>query len=106
MCPPFRSVPAAALDFFNFMHYVFHMTMEQTIKVPANRRITFEVPSQVPVGTIARLELVWPHPAKTEDSPAQSHSRAPISRYFGILSRDTYGDGVAYQGKLRDEWDD
>jgi hypothetical protein len=29
----------------------------------------------------------------------------PISRYFAILSPDTYGDGVEYQRKLRDEWD-
>jgi len=82
------------------------MTIEQTIEIPANRRIIFEVPSQVPIGTTARLELVWPHLEKTENGPTPRQPRTPISRYFGILSPDTYGDGVVYQREVRDEWDD
>jgi hypothetical protein len=36
---------------------------------------------------------------------ASDPNRKPISRHFGILSPETYGDGVEYQRKLRDEWD-
>jgi hypothetical protein len=36
----------------------------------------------------------------------KAKGRIPISRYFGVLSPDTYGDGVVYQRKLRDEWND
>ena len=75
------------------------MTITQTIEVPASRLVTLEVPPEIPVGATARLEFVWPLHKKTAD-------RTPISRYFGIISPDTYGDGVAYQRKLRDEWDD
>jgi hypothetical protein len=35
------------------------MTIGQTIEVPANRRVFFEVPPQVPVGAVARLEFIW-----------------------------------------------
>ena len=33
--------------------------MLHTVKVPADRRITLEVPSQIPTGTTARFELTW-----------------------------------------------
>ena len=35
------------------------MTITQTIKVPADRRITFEVPSHIPAGETARFEIIW-----------------------------------------------
>jgi hypothetical protein len=35
------------------------MTIEQTVEIPANRQITFDVPPQIPTGTTARLELIW-----------------------------------------------
>jgi len=35
------------------------MTITQTIEIPANRRITLDIPSQIPVGATARFELVW-----------------------------------------------
>ena len=35
------------------------MTMSQTIKVPANRRIVLEVPPQIPSGEMARFEIIW-----------------------------------------------
>jgi hypothetical protein len=35
------------------------MTISQTVEIPADRRITLEVPAQIPAGTTARFELVW-----------------------------------------------
>ena len=35
------------------------MTITQTVEIPADRRITIEVPREVPTGTKARYELVW-----------------------------------------------
>jgi hypothetical protein len=35
------------------------MTITQTVEIPASRRITLEVPPEVPVGATARLELIW-----------------------------------------------
>ena len=72
------------------------MTITQTIEIPANHRLTIDVPREIPVGK-AILTLT---PAREEQK------KTPISHFFGILSPNTYGDGVAYQRKLRDEWDD
>jgi len=35
------------------------MTITQTVEIPADRRITFEVPNEIPTGTTARFELIW-----------------------------------------------
>ena len=35
------------------------MTIIQTVEIPADRRITFEIPPQIPAGTKARFELIW-----------------------------------------------
>ena len=72
------------------------MSVTQTVDIPDSRRLTIDVPGEVPAG---KATLTF--------TPAEAVSnRKPISQYFGIISPDTYGDGVAYQRKLRDEWDD
>jgi hypothetical protein len=73
------------------------MIIEQTIEIPASHRIFIDLPQELPVGK-AKVEF--------NITPETAVNRTPISRYFGILSPATYGDGVAYQRKLRDEWDD
>ena len=35
------------------------MIITQTVEIPADRRITIEVPRDVPTGTTARFELIW-----------------------------------------------
>jgi hypothetical protein len=35
------------------------MTIEQTVKIPADRRLHFEVPREIPIGATARLEIHW-----------------------------------------------
>ena len=35
------------------------MTITQTVEIPADRRITLEVPSQIPAGETARFEVIW-----------------------------------------------
>ena len=71
------------------------MTITQTIDIPADRRIT--VPREVPTGAT----IIAFTPAK-----AETQKKTPISRFFGILSPNTYGNSVDYQRSLRDEWDD
>jgi len=75
------------------------MAVEQIIDVPANRRVTLEIPKAIPEGKVI---LTFTPANKTQ---AMHPNRKPLSEYFGILSPNTYGDGVAYQRKLRDEWD-
>ena len=76
------------------------MTITQTVDIPADHRLTIDVPKEVPSGK-AILTFT---PTGTEQ--AIDPNRKPISRFFGILSPGTYGDAVAYQRKLRNEWDD
>ena len=77
------------------------MTVKQTIEVPASHRILLEIPSQIPAG---RTILTFT-PAPIQNTDANKPHRKSISGYFGILSPNTFGDGVAYQRNLRDEWD-
>ena len=98
------------------------MTIEQTVDIPVDRRLTIDVPHEIPAGrTILAFTPVTAQKAdvvpvcenniraaagtlKIEAERNVDPDRKPISRYFGILSPDTYGNGVAYQRKLRDEW--
>ena len=51
------------------------MTMTQTVKVPLDRRIIFEVPPQIPAGETARFEVTWfPVNDKTDSSPKINNS--------------------------------
>jgi len=93
------------------------MTVTQTVKIPVNHRLTIDVPSEVPAGLV---DIVY-FPTSTtttktnrtlEDAlqraaeKAADPNRRPLSDFFGIISPDTYGDGVAYQRAIRDEWND
>ncbi|MCL2185236.1 MAG: hypothetical protein FWB86_05195 [Treponema sp.] len=74
------------------------MTITQTVEIPDSRKLIIDVPREVPTGSVV-LSFT---PAEEVENP----NRKPISKFFNIISPNTYGDGVTYQRKLRDEWDD
>jgi hypothetical protein len=78
------------------------MSVTQTVEIPASHKLTIDVPPEVPEGPV----ILTFTPASAHRAQTAPPCRKPISAYFGILSPDTYGDGVAYQRNLRDEWDD
>jgi len=105
------------------------MSVTQTVEIPVNHRLTIDVPREVPAGPTVLTFT----PASARKSPERRYglaplpggnartveealqmaeekaadpNRKPISRFFGILSPNTFGDGVAYQRAIRDEWDD
>ena len=45
------------------------MTITRTVEIPADRRITLEVPREIPAGTTARFELIW-FPGNNEAKPS------------------------------------
>jgi len=93
------------------------MSVTQTVEVPADHRLIIDVPREVPAGPViltftpAKTWIKNNDPATIEEAlqmaeeKAADPNRKPISRFFGVLSRNTYGDGVAYQRAIRDEWD-
>ena len=38
--------------YFHILCYIYYMTITQTIEIPADRRITLEVPREVPAGRV------------------------------------------------------
>jgi hypothetical protein len=98
---------------------MYFMTIEQTVDIPANRLITLEVPKTVPVGktilsftpvSVSQSADISPRTTaearQMAAAKAADPNRKPFSRHFGTLSPSAYGDGVAYQRAIRDEWDD
>ena len=75
------------------------MIVEQIIDVPANRRVTLDIPKTIPEGKVI-LTFTPANKVKVTKT-----NRKPLSQYFGIISPNTFGDGVIYQRELRDEWD-
>ena len=97
------------------------MTITQTVDIPDSHKLTIDVPREVPAGPViltftpARNVEIKPflrRTARTVEEALQmakerasDSNRKPISHYFGILSPETFGDSVAYQRAVRDEWD-
>ena len=98
------------------------MSISQTVTVPANHRLVIDVPHEIPEGPV--ILTFTPATGQRSDAPlpgrtartveealqiaaekAADPNRKPISRHFGTLSPEAFGDPVAYQRSLRDEWD-
>jgi len=78
------------------------MTIERNITVPANHKATIEMPKSMPPGTEVSVKFIWP----PENDRTEQKSGASILNYLGLISCDTFGNGVVYQRRLRDEWNE
>jgi hypothetical protein len=90
------------------------MGIMQTVNIPDTRRITIDVPSEVPTGRVVLTFTPAPlaAPPRTAEEALKiaiernaDPNRKPISRHFGKHKGILGGDGVAYQRAIRDEWD-
>jgi hypothetical protein len=90
------------------------MRIEQTIEIPADRRIVIDVPPEIPMGRVIltftpaadrapeQAERIWnwnrTHPREL---------RLKLLKLQGSLPSESFGgmDGAAYQRNVRDEWD-
>ena len=99
------------------------MTIEQTVDIPADHRVVLEVPREIPAGrvTIAFIaeDAVVPAVIPEEEQRVRTMLKqyyhaaenaaadhGPLSGCIGSHPGFFGGDGVAYQRKIRNEWDD
>ena len=102
-------------------------SIQQTVEIPENHRLTIEVPCEIPTGPVIltftpplnkaenkrsnKTSLPGGNAFTVEEAfqmakeKANNPNRKPISRHFGTLSKHTFGNPVAYQRAIRDEWD-
>ena len=92
------------------------MAIEQTVEVPPNRQLFVEVPKEIPVGkTILTFTPVSERNQLEHAKKVWAYNRthpkemiAVLQKLQGCLGKNAFAglDGVAYQRKVRDEWDD
>ena len=91
------------------------MRIEQTVEIPSSRRLFVDVPREVPVGKailtftpasvhkdLESAEAIW---AANRAHPEELKNK--LHALHGCLGKDAFGgmDGVTYQRKVREEWD-
>ena len=92
------------------------MTITQTVDIPADHRLVIDVPREVPEGRAilaftpakkptGKTNRTLEDALRRAEEKAADPNRRPLSHFLGILSPNTFGDGVAYQRAIRDEWD-
>jgi hypothetical protein len=83
------------------------MTIEQNIEIPADRRITLELPAHIPAGT-ARIKVsVLSDTKAVEKTVKMSRQMRKIMQFYGCLKDSPVfeGDPVEIQQRMRSEWD-
>jgi hypothetical protein len=92
------------------------MIVEQTIEIPPSHRVFLDVPPEIPAGKT--IVTFTPVSASTEfeytegifaDNNAQSEElKMKLQNLRGSLGKNAFGglDGIAYQNKVRKEWED
>ena len=95
------------------------MTIEQTVEIPASRRLTLKIPDEVPAGR-ARVLIQFPfrEDAQTEDQmfgeavPPEAKGqinneafRRALSRAYGAWKDNPWTNHLDDINAMRDEWD-
>jgi hypothetical protein len=83
------------------------MVIEQTIEVPPSHRLFLDIPPEVPTGkTIITFTTV--SAVSTDNSARSEELKMKLMSLRGSLDKNAFGglDGVAYQNKVRKEWED
>jgi hypothetical protein len=90
------------------------MVIEQTVDIPVSRRLTIDVPREIPVGRVILTFTPFIGDRALEEAEEiwalnRAHSaevRTKLQKLRGSLPANSFGglDGVAYQRKVRDEW--
>jgi len=89
------------------------MTIEQTVEIPANRRLTLEIPEEVPVGK-ARVLIQFPSkddmqigeavPPEAKGQISNGAFRRALSRAYGAWKDNPWASHLEDINAMRDEW--
>jgi hypothetical protein len=83
------------------------MAIEQIVEIPPNRRLFLEVPKEVPAG---KAILTYSSVSVGEDDNIlpSGELKEKLEKLRGSLGKSAFCflDGLAYQRKVREEWDD
>jgi len=92
------------------------MTIEQTVEIPASHRLFVDVPPEVPTGkailsytpVVGNEDIEYARKIWHNNRACHDELKAMLQKLQGSLGKSAFGslDGVAYQRKVRDEWED
>jgi hypothetical protein len=92
------------------------MTMEQTVEIPASHRLFVDVPPEVPAGkailsytpVVGNEDIEYARKIWHNNRACPDELKATRQKLQGSLGKNAFCslDGVAYQHKVREEWDD
>jgi hypothetical protein len=93
--------------------YIYPMTIEQTVEIPANHRLTIEVPREIPAG---RTQVVIQFPVQDEaypvvppDEKGQMSSpafREALRRSYGAWKDNPWKNCIEDINAMRDDWEE
>jgi hypothetical protein len=81
------------------------MVIEQTVEIPASRRLTIEVPPEVPVGKT--MLTFTPVPELSSAARGQSKNEAfrkALRRAYGAWKEKPWDDNLPDIRSMREEW--
>jgi hypothetical protein len=116
-CSALTAVVRPFLAFFPHLRYSYPMTIQQTIDIPVSRRITFEVPREIPEG-VANITLTVEPKTVPGRQPAsvisrllhrreERQTRALMNLYGCLANNPAFGnDPAAAIRTERDAWDE
>jgi len=102
-----------ALIPYSGLWYAVRMTIEQTVEIPADRRITLEVPPDVPAGK-AHVIIQFPvretaYPVVPPDEKGKMSSpafREALRRSYGAWKDNPWTNCIEDINAMRDEWEE
>jgi len=82
------------------------MVIEQTIEIPPSHRLFLDVPPEVPAGK-TKITFTTVSAVSADKNVLSEELKMKLLNLRGSLGKNAFGglDGVAYQNKIREEWE-